>query len=147
MKSICGANCEECTMKQNCCGCAESGGCPFGSQCFIAKCILTDGEENYRKLKNTLINEFNALKIEGMAEISELFALNGSFVNLEYTLSSGQKTKFLDDSGIYLGNQVECSLKGKEGRCFGLVADENIMLVCEYGEGGAEPEIVIYKRR
>lgn len=147
MKSICGANCKECTMKQKCSGCEESGGCPFGSQCFIAKNILSGGEEKYRELKQTLINEFNSLNVAGMAEITDLFALNGRFVNLEYTLPSGQQAKFLEDSAIYLGNQVECSIEGKENRCFGLVADEDFLLVCEYGEGGADPEIVIYKRR
>lgn len=29
----------------------------------------------------------------------------------------------------------------------GLTADENYLLVCEYGENGADAEIVIFKRR
>jgi len=45
---------------------------------------------------------------------------------------------------MYLGNQIE--IDGKE-RCYGVAADENYLLVCEYGCNGLDPEIVIYKRR
>ena len=60
--------------------------------------------------------------------------LNGFYVNLEYPLPNGQ----------YLGNQIE--IQGS-GRCYGIVADEKYLLVCEYGCGGADPQIVVYKRR
>ena len=49
---------------------------------------------------------------------------------------------------LYLGNQVECEFSdGTNQRCFGLVAGMDFLLVCEYGENGAEPEIVVYLRR
>lgn len=32
-------------------------------------------------------------------------------------------------------------------RCYGVVADERFILVCEYGCNGADPEIIVYKRR
>jgi hypothetical protein len=32
-------------------------------------------------------------------------------------------------------------------RCYGLTADENYLLVCEYGENGKDPEIVVFRRR
>ena len=92
-----------------------------------------------------LIGEFNGLAIPGMPKINELYPLVGNFVNLEYSLPSGQKVKFLDDNSMYLGNQVEC--KFSVGRCYGLLADEHFLLVCEYSENGADPEIVIYMRR
>lgn len=41
-------------------------------------------------------------------------------------------------------NQVE---EGNSDRCYGLVADNNYLLVCEYGCNGAEPEIIVYKKR
>ena len=85
-----------------------------------------------------MICEFNALGIPGMSKITELYALVGNFVNLEYPLPSGQTVKFLDNNSMYLGSQVERELR--KGRCYGL-------LVCEYGENGADPEIVVYKRR
>ena len=40
-KSICGANCADCGFgnNNNCKGCTESKGCPFGKECFIYKYI------------------------------------------------------------------------------------------------------------
>lgn len=143
--SICGANCSECMMKENCKGCMETKGCPFGKQCFIANYINVGGIENYLEFKQTLIKEFNGLHIPEMPEVKELYALNGSFINLEYVLPGGQKVQFLDDNSIYLGNQLECELGG--GRCFGIVAGMDFLLVCTYGENGAEPELVLYKKR
>ena len=32
-------------------------------------------------------------------------------------------------------------------RCYGVVANEDVVLVCEYGCNGSNPEIVLYKRR
>ena len=70
--------------------------------------------------------------------------LNGFYVNLEYTLENGQKGKLLRDDKVYFGNQVE--RPGNE-RCYGLVADESYILICEYGCNGADPEIIVYKKR
>ena len=143
--SICGADCTECMMKNTCKGCSETKGCPFGKQCFIAEYINIGGKAKYQEFKQQLILEFNELHIPGMPEVKELYALNGSFVNLEYTLPNGQTVKLLDDNSIYLGNQLECELG--EGRCFGIVGCMDFLLVCTYGENGAEPELVLYKKR
>ena len=80
-----------------------------------------------------------------MEEVRDLNALAGSYINLEYTLPGGQKAKLWDDSRVYLGNQL-CKKDGG-GRCYGLTADENYLLVCEYGNAGSDPEIVVYRRR
>lgn len=144
-ESICGANCNECMMKEKCKGCAETKSCPFGKQCFIANYIILGGKEKYLEFKQKLITEFNELAIPGMPKVNDLYALNGSFVNLEYTLPSGKIAKFLDDDSIYLGNQLECELG--DGRCFGIVAALDFLLVCTYGENGADPELVLYKGR
>ena len=138
MKSICGADCATCQWNSTCPGCSDE-------KCFIARYIKRDGKEAYEEFKQTLIGEFNALKIPGMPEITELYALVGNFVNLPYPLPSGQIVKFLDNNSMYLGNQVEC--QDKKGRCYGVVACTDFLLVCEYGENGADPEIVLYKRR
>lgn len=143
--SICGANCDECYMKEKCNGCASTNGCPYGKQCFIAKYISVGGMEEYLKFKTQIISEFNDLKISGMPEVKDLYALNGSFVNLEYILPNGNSVKYLDDSSIYLGNQLECAFG--EGRCFGIVAGMDFLLVCTYEENGANPELVMYKKR
>ena len=143
--SICGVKCDECHMKEKCNGCADTNGCPYGKQCFIAKYISVGGMEEYLKFKTQIISEFNDLKIPGMPEVKDLYVLNGCFVNLEYILPNGNSVKYLDDSCIYIGNQLECEFGG--GRCFGIVAGMDFLLVCTYEENGANPELVMYKKR
>lgn len=138
MKSLCGADCTACQWNSTCPGCSDE-------KCFIAKYIKKDGKEAYEEFKQTIVSEFNSLGIPGMPKIDELYALVGKYVNLEYPLPSSGTVKFLDDNSMYLGNQVECELR--EGRCYGMVACLEFLLVCEYGENGADPEIVVYKRR
>ena len=74
-------------------------------------------------LKERLLQEFNQLGVPGMDRVTDLNALPGSYINLEYTLPGGQKAKFWEDGRVYLGNQI-CKGDGS-GRCFGLTADEN----------------------
>ncbi len=149
MEAICGANCEECELfNKKCKGCKNTNGCPFGKKCWIANYIEIGNKDSFKELKNILIDEFNSLKIDGMPKINELYPLHGSFINLEYQLPNGKKVKFLNDDESYLGNQVECDFNNDEiKKCYGLVANMNFLLVCEYGENGTNPEIVIFKRR
>lgn len=93
--------------------------------------------------KEDLIRAFNALGIPDMPEVTELYRLPGSYVNLEYTLASGQKVKLWDDAETYWA--AELCRPGKE-RCYGLTTDGRQLLVCEYGEEGADPEIVVLQR-
>jgi len=99
--------------------------------------------EKLLDLKPVLIEEFNSLGIKGL-HLSDLNLLSGSYINLEYTLPNGQKVKLLEDDKMYLGNEIE--IEGKE-RCYGVAADENYLLVCEYGCNGSDPEIIVYKKR
>lgn len=147
MKSVCGANCEECELyNKECYGCKN--GCPFGKKCWIADYIEIGGMDNFESFKKEIIKEFNSLEIEGMPEIKELYTLHGSYVNLEYKLPNGKNVKLLNDNEAYLGNQVECIFNDNENkRCFGLLANMNFMLVCEYGENGSDAEIILYKKR
>ena len=138
MKTLCGADCANCQWNSTCPGCSDE-------KCFIAMYIKKDSKEAYEKFKQTVINEINTLGIPGMPKINELYALVGKYVNLEYPMPSGGNVKFLDDNSMYLGNQVECELR--KGRCYGMIACVDFLLVCEYGESGADPEIVLYKRR
>ena len=126
MKALCGLlECETCPLREKCGGCAETGGKPFGGTCPIAECCKSGGCENHGqafaapcRLKEQLIAEFNALDIPDMEEV--------------------------DDNKVYLGNQLH--KKGSD-RCYGLTADENYLLVCEYGDEGRDAEIVVYQRR
>ncbi len=146
-KSICGANCAECPSKEMCKGCAETNGCPFGRQCFFAKYIQLGGMEAYLAFKKGLIDEINALNVEGMEKVTELYPLVGNFVNLEYPLPNGDKVKFLDNEEMYLGAQAANLFDDSRKTCFGIIARESFLLICEYGENCANPEIVVYKRR
>ena len=103
------------------------------------------GAEKFEEFKQQLINEFNALNIEGMPRVETLNALVGGYINLEYRLPNGKNVKFLDDNATYLGNQLECTLGGN--RCFGIAANMEFLLVCTYEENGENPELIVYKKR
>lgn len=98
----------------------------------------------FDEFKKLLIEEINALNINGMPTLNKLNALVGSYVNLEYKLPSGKSVKLLDDNATYLGNQLEC---GSGDKCFGIVANMEFILICTYEANGENPEIIIYKKR
>jgi len=112
---------------------------------YWKKYATLGGEEKFDEFKHQLIGEINALHIEGMPKVESLSALVGGYVNLEYKLPNGESVKFLDDGATYLGNQLECEFGGD--RCFGIVANMEFILVCTYEEDGANPELVVYKKR
>lgn len=146
MQSLCGIDCcSKCSHKNTCGGCTQTDGRPFGGRgrCIAAECIKNQSPEAFSALKQTLIEEFNALGLPGL-QIGDLNLLNGFYINLEYQLPNGQSVKLLEDENTYLGNQVE---KPGSERCYGLAADEHYLLVCEYGCNGSSPEILIYKKR
>ncbi len=95
-------------------------------------------------LKAKLIEEINALEIADMPKIENLFALQGSFINLEYNIN-GNKVKLLDDDKSYWGTQVEKT--NADRRCYGIACDEKLIIISEYGENGSEPELVLIKKR
>ncbi len=105
---------------------------------------LSDGGQ-FEAFKRKLIDEINALNIEGMPKVEKLNALVGAYVNLDYPLPGGMTARFLDDRTTYLGNQLESGLD--DGRCFGVLANMDFILICTYGEGGADPELLLYKKR
>ena len=150
MESLCGADCTNCGYgkNNNCKGCKNTDGCPFGKQCFIAKYILTGGKDNYEIFKSQLIDEINQLDIPGMPKIEKLTPINGVYVNLTYRLPNGEQVQFLDNDDIYLGTTEESKFNnGELIRCFGVVANMDFILICEYGPNGDNPELIIYKKR
>ncbi|MBR4905572.1 MAG: helix-turn-helix domain-containing protein [Clostridia bacterium] len=105
--------------------------------------LSDDGQ--FEAFKAKLIEEINNLGVEGMPKLERLNALVGRFVNLEYRLPNGMKAKFLDDNTTYLGNQLEPEFGGD--RCFGVLANMEFILICTYAADGADPELVLYKKR
>ena len=105
--------------------------------------LSDDGQ--FEAFKRQLIDEINALRIDGMPKVEKLNALMGRYVNLAYQLPSGAEIRFLDDATTYLGTQLESELGGD--RCFGVLANMDFILVCTYGKDGVNPELVLYKKR
>lgn len=140
-KTLCGADCDNCFSKGICRGCEESNYMPFGIKCTIAEKIK---EGAFEVFYNSLLSEINSLNIEGLGKVEKLYYLKGSFVNMEFILENGNKTKFLCDDKIYLCNQHK-----REGtnKCLGIACDEKIILVCEYGEDGKDAKLLCYKER
>lgn len=66
-------------------------------------------------------------------------------MNLEYRLLNWKSVKFLDDEVTYLGNQLECEFGGD--RCFGVLANMDFIMISTYEAEGANPELVLYKKR
>lgn len=145
MKTLCGIDCKEvCSMYKNGCpGCRETDGKPFGGACVAAECVRTGGEEGLRSFKQKVVDEINALGIPELT-VKELYYLSGAYVNLAYPMDDGSRVKFLDDKKVYLGCQIE--RKGND-RCYGVVASESFILVCEYGCEGKDPALVAYRKR
>jgi len=145
MRTYCGANCEDCPSKENCKGCRETCGSPFGGRCVAAEYIKFGGLEAYQQFKQKLLGEINTLlAAQGIGTINGLFELVGEFVNLEYTMPSGEKVKLLNDKNIYLGAQIKFA---DLGICYGVVADTGFILACSYSVNGSEPELIVYKKR
>lgn len=99
----------------------------------------------YSEFKSKLVGEINFyLKAEKIPEISELFEIPGEYINLKYPLESGEKTAFLRNDTVYLGNQIEFA---DLGVCFGAESFAGFILICSYGRNGSDPELILYKRR
>lgn len=147
----CGMPIEECNLSREKNGLFNEKYCKW---CYadgeytldIWKQYVEVGEkEKFEEFKTQLIREFNTLlHIEGLPKVENLNVLSGEFINMEYTLPSGQKVKFLDDNASYLGSQLESEFGD---RCFGIAANMNFLLVCTYEENGENPELVLYRKR
>lgn len=104
-----------------------------------------DNDSAFEKFKKQLIDEFNALNINGMPKVEKLNSLVGGYVNLEYPIPNGGSVKLLDDNATYLGNQLESLID--DGRYFGILANADFLMVSSYGKDGEAPELLLYKKR
>ncbi len=99
----------------------------------------------FEVFKKKLVEEINALQIEGMPKVEKLNALVGQYVNLAYPLPSGAAIRFLNDGTTYLGTQLKSKFGGE--RCFGVLANMDFILVSTYEAEGKNPELILYKKR
>ena len=147
MESRCGYDCTKCNINEKCKGCIETKGHPFGGDCVLYECCKEkrgNFKENIENYKRQVMREFNELHIEGMPRVTELYALVGSSINMEYGVPSGERIKFLKVNNVYLGCELP---KMGTDRLFGIVCDNDYLLVSEYGMNRDDAEIVIYKKR
>ncbi len=95
-------------------------------------------------IKHQLIDELNALGLADLPKITNLFIMQGSFINMAYPIH-GNQVKLLDDNQVYWSTQIE--KPNAPGRCYGIACDEKYILITEYSRDGADAEIVLLKRR
>ena len=91
-------------------------------------------------MQQKIIEAVNSLGISGL-QVTDMSEGKGSFVNSTYELPSGLNVKLWDDNKTYYINQIE---RKNNDRCYGVVADEKWLLVCEYGCGGSDSEIIVF---
>ena len=92
-------------------------------------------------LERELLERLHRLDIPGAGAVTHLTLLPGSDVNLAYPMPGGGVCRLLRDEKEYLCTQI-CGAEGEE-RCYGVAADEELMVVGRYGNGGADPELVL----
>lgn len=144
MSTICGANCDGCTYSENCKGCEQTCGQPFGGTCVAAEYIKVGGREAYTQFKQNLLNEINSLlEANDIPKAEALYELPGAFVNLAYPIPNGDAVKFLDDKKIYLGTQIEFA---DLGVCYGVVADTGFNLYAATALTARSPSLSYIKR-
>lgn len=94
-------------------------------------------------MEKKLLNEIRNLGIKEFESFKSLNIMDGSFLNLEVELPSGQMMKLLDDNKKYYANQMD--IAGSD-TCYGVAADDHFIAVYKYGCGGRDAELVLLKR-
>ena len=89
------------------------------------------------------MEQIRKLGIKEFEKISDLDLLDGSYLNLEVALPSGEKVKLLKDNKKYYANQAE--IEGSD-KCCGVAADDSFIAVYQYGCEGRDAELILLKR-
>lgn len=110
---------------------------------MAAEWVQQGGSKRLNQEKQRLIAEVNALDIPKLV-ITDVTLLNGFYVNLAYPLPSGEMVKLLQDQRVYLGAQIA---QPSSERFYGVVADDQYLLISSCGPSGEAPEIILYKKR
>ena len=103
------------------------------------------GKERLDAFKAGLIEEINALNVDGLPQVEDLHMRAGSALNFEHRLPSGETVQFLDDSATYLCAELPCVFD--ESTRFCVVANADFISFYTRGEDGANPELLLYKKR
>lgn len=93
--------------------------------------------------QNRLLQEVHDLGIRELQSVSSLSLLDGSYLNLECEWPNGKTGRLLDDAQKYYACQVEIPGSAK---CYGVAANAHMLAVYRYGCGGADAELILWKR-
>ena len=80
-----------------------------------------------------------------MPRVERLNALVGRYVNLCCRLPGGASVQIPDDEKTCLGSEL-ASERG-DGRCFGVLANAGFLLIFTYETEGANPELLLFRKR
>lgn len=94
-------------------------------------------------MEERLLEHISKLGIQELGHITQLHRLKGDFINLKCRLPNGKEAKILDDEKMYYGAEI---CKTDSDRCYGVAADENQLVIYEYGNGGSDAVLVLWKR-
>lgn len=94
-------------------------------------------------METKILESIKSLGNKEFDSINSVNLMDGSYLNLEATLPNGTVGKILDDNKKYYANQID--IKGTD-KCYGVAADENMIAVYKYGCGGANAELVLWKK-
>ena len=142
MMTYCGADCGNCSFRDNCKGCKATCGSPFGGKCVAAEYLKQNNMIEYGHFKTNVLRRINSyLERFDITPAEALYELPGFYVNLEYEITPGVKARLLDDRNIYLGAQIV-----GEDRCYGIITDGDFLILCSYEENGANPYLISYVR-
>ena len=109
------------------------------------KCMTRKNAEIEVKIPSG-VDTGNQLRLSGKGDAGVNGGPNGDLY-LEFQVKD-HPLFIRDDNDIYLGNQVESEFNdGSIIRCFGIIANMDLILISEYGPNGDNPEIVVYKKR
>lgn len=103
------------------------------------------GKERLDTFKAGLIEEINALNVDGLPQVEALHMRVGSALNFEHRLPSGEMVQFLDDSATYLCAELPCVFD--ESTHFFVIANADFISFYTRGEDDATPELLLYKKR
>jgi len=93
------------------------------------------------KTEERVLARLSKMGIPELENIQKLNELSGDFINLECTFPNGTKGKILDNQKMYLAAQTE--IPGSD-RCYGIAADEQQVVVYQYGCGGSHAVLVLW---
>lgn len=91
--------------------------------------------------ETAILKKLHTVGIEELTKINSLNKFSGDYINLECKLPNGKTDRILDDSKVYLANQID---KINSDRCYGIAADENQIAIYEYGCEGRDAELIMW---